>query len=98
MLLHRMALLTESILLQGELTEDTLRNVEGMVARMPNAQQREGNYYVSVLGKIGKHGKDWVQKEFKRLGGLMGKGMSNTKRLEMGLKMNILQSFIQAAE
>jgi hypothetical protein len=98
MLLSCMTLLTESILLQGELTDDTVRDVEGMVSRMPKAQQREGNYYVIILGKIGKHGRDWVQKEFKRLSGLIGKGMSNTRKLEMGLKMNILQSFIRAAE
>lgn len=93
-----MALLTASILLQGELNDDALRDVEGMVARMPQAQQREGNYYVSVLRRIGKHGRDWVKKEVTRLGGLVGKGMSNTRKLEMGLKINILQSFIRAAE
>ncbi|KAH7325400.1 protein disulfide isomerase [Rhizoctonia solani] len=60
------------------------------------AAGENASYYVRVMDKLAGSGEEWVEKEIKRLQGILGKrNMAPTKLDEIKKKVNVLNAFLE---
>eukprot|EP00995_Heteronema_vittatum_P010724 NODE_6241_length_463_cov_117.712560_g4730_i0.p1 GENE.NODE_6241_length_463_cov_117.712560_g4730_i0~~NODE_6241_length_463_cov_117.712560_g4730_i0.p1 ORF type:complete len:99 (+),score=63.10 NODE_6241_length_463_cov_117.712560_g4730_i0:32-298(+) len=60
---------------------------------MGEDEQKSAKYYVRVMERIDAKGKDFVQSEAARLEKLMDSKITDEKKKEMELRLNILSSY-----